>query len=97
MRARITDEDGRVFLSYDGEDGQRITRRFFCDGHPSGYVYEVTLGWPGDGTNKRQVCHELACTGNTLYCDASRLVNLIRREYRAMRRSEARLAKRGCW
>jgi hypothetical protein len=90
MNAKITtDSIGYVTLSYDLytdylEDTVRVTRVFVCppDG---GYVREQINGeW-------KQVCDRLACMGSTLSCSSrERLAELIRREYRAMRRAEKR-------
>lgn len=88
MKAKFTtDPVGRVILSYDVEDYdgvRRVERTFTCplDG---GYVKEYRNGeW-------RQVCNRLAHTGNTLTCSSrDKLLDLIRREYRAMRRAEKR-------
>lgn len=87
MKAKFsTDQIGRVTLSYDCEDWDgetiRITREFTCppDG---GYVREYRNGdW-------KQVCDRLSHMGNTLSVSSrANLLDLIRREYRAMRRDE---------
>lgn len=91
MKARITaDSMGYVTLSYDDtdyfDDATRITRVFVCppDG---GYVREQINGeW-------KQVCDGLSSMGSTLSCSSrEKLADLIRREYRAMRRAEKREA-----
>ena len=90
MKAKFTtDEVGRVILAYDVQDYdgvRRVERTFTCRPN-GGYVREYVNGeW-------KQVCDRLARNGRTLTC-ASRdeLLNLIRREYRAMRRAEKREA-----
>lgn len=79
MRTQITtDNSGRVTLSYDGEDGERITREFTCptDG-----------GWVREGS--RQVCAGLATTGACLRAPSrAALVDVIRREFGRMRRAQ---------
>jgi hypothetical protein len=91
MKAKFEiDQIGRVTLSYDSEDWDgetiRVTREFTCppDG---GYVRERRDGdW-------KQVCDKLAAMGSTLMCSSrEKLAELIRREYRAMRRAEKREA-----
>lgn len=90
MKTTITsDESGYVTISYDDKYDGRVTRRFFCptDG---GYVRESDAmhTYP-------QVCERLANTGSTLMCSSrDQLINLIRREYRAMRREEMREDRR---
>lgn len=78
------DDSGRVTLSYDGDDGERVTRAFTCpiDG---GYVREYKAG--GD---LKQVCDKLYSHGSTLMAsNRSSLADLIRREYKAMRAKRA--------
>jgi len=75
---------GTVDLAYDGEDGERVERRFVCGPMKAGYVYEVTPR--GD---RRQVCEGLCGSGSTLECHPAWLAVVIRREYRRMRRAEA--------
>ena len=93
MKTKITtDEIGRVTISYDSRswysDGERIERTFSCppDG---GYVIEWRNGdW-------KHVCDRLAGMGSTLSCRSREaLPDLIRREYKAMRRDEAREARK---
>lgn len=86
-RMRLTtDEQGRVTLSYDEEwcgETRRVTRTFVCR-EEGGYVWERD-----DAGNRRQPCERLASTGSTLHCSGrDRLPEVIRREYRAMRRAE---------
>jgi len=86
MKTRITTDDfGRVTVEYDDAiDGTRRSRFFSCptDG---GYVYEYF--W-NNGTTS-QVCEGLSRSGSTLTCHSrDELVDLIRHEYRRMRRHE---------
>ena len=92
MKTKITtDEIGRVTISYDSRswysDGERIERTFSYppDG---GYVIEWRNGeW-------KPVCDRLAGMGSTLSCrNRDSLPDLIRREYKAMRREERREAR----
>ena len=89
MKTKITtDEIGRVEISYDNgawyADGERVTRLFSCppDG---GYVIEWRNGeW-------KQVCDRLAGMGSTLSCrNRDSLPDLIRREYKVMRREASK-------
>lgn len=75
---------GHVTISYtDAYTDKRVERTFGAPTGREGYVVEL------DGRGgSRQVCDELASTGNTLMCSAERLPEVIRREYRAMRRGE---------
>lgn len=78
-----TDEHGRVTIRYEGEAGGAVERTFIApmDG---GYVRELRP----DGSTT-QPCERLARLGNTLMVDRrENLPALIRREYRAMRRTE---------
>lgn len=91
MKTTITADDfGRVRIIYRDEFGVIRDREFSCslDG---GYVWEIF-----DHGDRKQVCDELAYTGNTLYCphDRDHLIGIIRREYRAMRRREKRESSR---
>jgi hypothetical protein len=82
-KMRLTVDDvGRVIIEYRDWTDLRRTRRFTC---PSDGGYVVELLPSGDTT---QVCDLLAHRGPTLI-SASRdaLPDLIRREYRKMRRS----------
>ena len=82
MKARITsDAGGYVTAEYDIDD-QRVTRVFCCP-EKGGYVREQY----GNGEWK-QVCDGLAARGATLYCSSrAKLLDMIRTEYRAMRRA----------
>lgn len=87
MKMRLSiDKVGNVIISYDNgdwySDGERLTREFTCppDG---GYVLERRKG------NWKRVCDRLSYTGRLLSCRSREaLPDLIRREYRAMRREE---------
>lgn len=84
------DESGRVTIEYDDAfhwsgETERVTRTFICP-HNGGYVREKM-----SNGNWEQVCESLAGTGNTLSCASrAQLIELIRAEYRAMRREEKR-------
>ena len=94
MKMRLTvNPFGNATLSYDShawyaEEEERVTRLFSCppDG---GYVIEWRNGeW-------KQVCDRLAGMGSTLSCrNRDSLPDLIRREYKAMRREEKREASK---
>lgn len=87
MKASIKlDSVGNVLVSYDDAyTGERITREFFCPAD-GGYVRE--------SDEKRlypQVCDKLASRGATLRSPSrAALVDIIRREWRAAQRAEAR-------
>ena len=92
MKTRIkTDTSGRVVVQYDDViTGKRRCRVFICPVE-GGYVAEV---FP-DG-NTSQVCDGLSRSGSTLTCRSrDELVDLIRREYRKMRRMEKRIFTEG--
>ena len=88
MKARFTtDSAGRVTVAYDMEswtgETVRVERVFTCP-DDGGYVREKMSngGW-------EQVCERLAGWGSTLSCSSrGRLLDLVRAEYRAMRRAE---------
>lgn len=88
MKAKFsTDLMGRVTVAYDMEswtgETARVERVFTCP-DDGGYVREKMSngGW-------EQVCDKLAGRGSTLSCSSrDRLLDLIRAEYRAMRRAE---------
>ncbi|MPS30043.1 MAG: hypothetical protein E2576_14210 [Alcaligenaceae bacterium] len=85
MRTSLTvGTSGAVTIAYDdGFLGERVTRTFVCDAN-GGYVREMD----NDGRYP-QVCEGLARLGNTLSCGSrAALPELIRREYRRMRRTE---------
>lgn len=73
---------GDVVISYDTADG-RVTRTFTCP-IGGGYVREVL------GPRHHPYAHEkLASEGPHLICVARfSLINVIRRQYRAMRRAD---------
>jgi hypothetical protein len=82
MRAKITAERGIVTLEYDDFLEGRVTREFFCpiDG---GYVREIV------GSDAKQVCERLSRTGGTLTASSrTSLIDVIRREYKAMKRAD---------
>lgn len=87
-KTRFTQHDsGAVTIEYDrDEQDSRIARTFFASG---GYVYESL-----PNGERRQVCDRLSTRGSTLTApnDSAKLINVIRREYRAMRRREAQVA-----
>lgn len=73
---------GAVYLAYDDVHvDDRVEREFFVRGR---YVYEDM----GQGRDARQVCDRLQCRGSTLMSDVQSLPDVIRREYRAMRRAD---------
>jgi hypothetical protein len=84
MRMRMTIEQcqtwATVDLAYWDEDEQRNRVRTFRVG-AGGYVRDE---------DDRQVCEQLDRTGSTLMATPRTLASIIRREYRAMRRAEAR-------
>lgn len=88
-RMRLTVEDsGRVAIDYvDIYTGESCHRRFGCP-DAGGYVRE----YQSDGREVGQVCDQLSGTGDTLTAPGrgEALAKVIRREYRAMRRAEAR-------
>ena len=85
---RLTETPNGVELSYvDAHEGRRVTRTFFVsstDPDKPSYVRE----WVG--RDAKQVCDELASLGDTLRATGNTLARVIRREYRAMRRAEAK-------
>lgn len=66
----------------------------------TGDIYEYDIWAPADGgyvryNGDKQLCERLSCRGNTLYWSGKApLVDLIRREYKAMRRADKREASR---
>ena len=88
MKAKFsTDLMGRVTVSYEMEswtgETVRVERVFTCP-EDGGYVREKMRNG-----NWEQVCDLLAGRGNTLSCSSrEKLIDLIRAEYRAMRRAE---------
>ena len=83
------DEHGAVILRYAPyyQDGSARVREFHAPRHDVGYVTEY-IG--AHGVEHIQVCERLSRTGSTLRATTSTLPAVIRREYRAMRRAEAR-------
>lgn len=85
-----TDAQGYVTISYDDADsGERITTTYFCPLN-GGYVRirDAAQRYP-------QVCERLSGSGSTLMCSSrEKLAEVVRREYRAMRRAEKREAAR---
>lgn len=84
-RMRLTvDASGHVDIGYeDSFTGEWLERRFSAGWSRETWVIEhMAHGRSG------QVCEELASTGSTLRASESSLPRVIRREYRAMRRSE---------
>lgn len=82
MRAKIYLDGSHVHVEYDDHLNGRV-RREFSNPVGGGYVRE----WDNAG-NTRQVCEKLCSTGITLIChETQSLLDLIRREYRAMRRT----------
>ena len=92
MKMQLTINDaGNVTLAYDTEDfmGEptRVEREFTCpvDG---GYIREYNP----ETTEWDQVCDRLANRGSTLIAsNRTVLADVIRREYRAMRRAEKQI------
>jgi hypothetical protein len=85
-RMRLTvDVGGYVKLTYhDTYSDEPLSRVFICPAE-GGYVREWRRG------DLTQVCDRLARMGPTLRCSSrADLPALIRREYRAMRRRDAR-------
>jgi len=91
MKAKFAvDHAACVVLSYDAEDfgGVRRVQRTFACPVIGGRVSEYINGdW-------KQVCERLSNTGQALHVGSrEKLIDLIRREYQAMRRAEKREAK----
>ena len=88
MRATIKRlHNGNVVLSYDSDTGERKIREFSVrdDGY-IGYVREwsdLPIGW-------QQVCERLSHRGNALVATNKTLEYVIRKEYRSMRRRNAK-------
>ncbi len=95
MKTTITAKsESHVIISYDDEDHstesgtKRVTREFTRPARGGGYVIERLRN-----SETTQVCDKLCHRGSTLYCgENTPLVNIIRREYQAMRREEKRIA-----
>lgn len=90
-KATITAHDDRhVSLAYDDLlSGERIKLEIWAPVPREGgssYIH-----YNGD----KQLCHGLSGSGNTMtYPAGARLVDIVRREYRAMRRADKREANR---
>ena len=90
MKTIITADDStRATLTMDDRDTGKRTRTTFYVSGAGGSRY---VRYTDEQGSPRQVCRRLASTGDTLMCDPARepLADVIRREYRAMRRAEAR-------
>lgn len=84
----ITDDiNGRVYLSYTDERGERAYRTYSTTSR-DGFGGVIRLH---DDRRTSQVCERLSSTGRALSCTRAELPAVIRREYRAMRRAEAAL------
>lgn len=88
MKAKFaTDPAGHVSLEYDATDYDGVTRRItrvFLAPRGGGYVREYL-----EHGKSPQVCERLSSTGSTLSVTSrEKLLDLIRKEYRAMCRSE---------
>jgi hypothetical protein len=84
---RIWHDGSRVCLRDVDDMGEQIIRQFWVP--PSGgYVREVDADHPG--TLGQQVTAQLGTRGYTLTSDPDRLLDLIRREYRARCAAERR-------
>lgn len=84
-RAKFTEtQPGYVRMEYTDLFGERVTVDYFAP-RDGGYVRM----WTKDGRHP-QVCHGLSDRGPTLTCKPGELLATIRREYRAMRRANAR-------
>jgi len=84
MKVKITAiGDQRVLAEYDNSHGVRVSRSFFCDARRL-FVYEDV-----NGDKCRYAFGGLGTTGSFLVLqDGEKLIDLIRREYRAMMRAE---------
>lgn len=90
-KTTITAHDDRhVTLAFDDLlSGERITMDIWAPvPREGGSTY---IRYNGD----KQLCYGLSSTGSTMsYTDGGKLVDIVRREYRAMRRTEKREAAR---
>ena len=84
MKTKITtDNRGRVRLQYTDWQGFDHDHTYSCP-HDGGYVIELL-----DNGGTTQPCDGLYPTGSTLIAhNRETLIDLIRREYKKMRRSE---------
>lgn len=90
-RMRLTSEKGetwaRVTIEYhDTWEDRRVTRHFRVSTMHATLPGETRYVHEGDG----QVCERLAHRSDTLTASPETLASVIRREYRSMRRAEAR-------
>lgn len=84
----IVEPSGHVEITYlDYYTDEMVTRRFSC---PSATETRYVVEHLGSGRTG-QVCEEIASTGSTLRSTRQHLPELIRAEYRAMRRAEKRM------
>ena len=80
--------DGTVSIDYDDVIGDRVEREFICPVE-GGYVRERV------GNGYRQVCERLSSGGSTLMVSNRKsLIDVIRSEYRAMRRNDNKYTSR---
>lgn len=90
-KTTITAHDDRhVTLAFDDLlSGQRITMDIWAPVPREGGSSYVRYN------GEKQLCYGLSSRGNTLsYSHGTKLVDLVRREYRAMRRADKREADR---
>lgn len=91
-RTKITEhDDRRVTITFmDRRRDQMVTMEIWAASPPpSGWSYVRY----SDGSGDRQLCDRLSSQGSTLtYYEGTKLVDLVRREYRAMRSAEKRAA-----
>jgi hypothetical protein len=86
FRTKFTATDDHLcsLLYEDAATGDFVTRHFFAPAD-GGYVRE----WVNGGRDARQVCDALGAGGATLYWSGRKpLIEMIRREFRLMRRRE---------
>lgn len=87
MSIKTDDVTGRVTISYADWTGKQRVRAFSTT-RPEGPSYVIEIDARGQYP---QVCERLSSTGSTLVSSRALLADVIRREYRAMRRAEARI------
>ena len=89
MRAKFTAYgDRKVVAEYDYDDPimgtERVSRAFGCRSDLGSYAHEIMRSG-----ETRPICEGLSRRGNTLMVSAGeKLIDVIRREYRAMVRAE---------
>jgi hypothetical protein len=93
MRTLIVEHDERrvtiCFDSLEPHDDRRIELEIWAPLPREGGIGYSYVRFNGD----KQLCEHLGSQGSTLtYRAGTRLVDLVRREYRAMRRDDARRA-----